>query len=73
MSGQGRSEFDGEDVGVDRGASTRPWVTSRMGALMEAGPHDAAEEAGPGAHADQLVEGDGVTGMGGGSLQAMSA
>jgi hypothetical protein len=64
------AELDGEDLRVDRGRVDLAVGDQPDGALMEAGLHDAADEPGSGAHTDQLVEGDGVTGWEAGSLWA---
>ena len=57
------AKLDGQDLGVDGGGLDRARLDQADGPLVEAGLADRAEEAGPGAQADQAVEGDGVAGV----------
>ena len=58
------AELDGQDLGVDRGRVHDAGVDETNGFLVEAGLDHPGEEPGLGAHADQSVQSDGVTGVG---------
>jgi hypothetical protein len=57
------AELDGQDLGVDGGRVHAACGDQADGPLVEASLDHRAEEAWPGAQADQAVEGDGVAGM----------
>jgi SAM-dependent methyltransferase len=60
--------FDGQDLGVDGGGVRGAGVDQADGPLVEAGLDHPGGEAGPGGHADQAVQGDGVARVGARSL-----